>query len=141
MSKMETLEQFYESKLDFMPDSLRREMGHFNVFKLDPYIGKDAKPTPYRRRDYFKVMIVIGNGKFHYADKVIEVENHALVFSNPQIPYSWEQRDRITGGFFCIFDQAFFQQYGNLGNYSVFQPEGNHVFELTTEQVTFLQGL
>lgn len=140
MSKGESIEEFYKNKYDFMPDNLRKEIGHFNVFKLDPYVGKGAKPTPYRRRDYFKITLVKGNGKFHYADKVVEVQKCAIVFSNPQIPYSWEQRDRIIGGYFCIFDQAFFHHYGNLNQYSVFQPDGSHVFELTGEQLKLLSA-
>lgn len=99
MDKVETIQEFYQSKHEWMPDNIRKEIGHFNVFRLDPYVGKGAKPAPYRRRDYFKVMLVNGNGKFHYADKVIDVQKHALVFSNPQIPYSWEERDHIDGGF------------------------------------------
>jgi hypothetical protein len=34
-------------------------------------------------------MLVIGNSKVHYADKVVEVQKQALSFSNPQIPYKW----------------------------------------------------
>ncbi|MET0758958.1 MAG: AraC family transcriptional regulator [Flavobacterium sp.] len=108
------------------------------MFKLDPYAGKGAKPAPYRRRDYFKITLVNGNGKFLYADKEIEVQKQALVFSNPQIPYSWEQRDRIIGGCFCIFNQDFFHHYGNLNHYTLFQPDGNHAFELTDEQLTLV---
>jgi AraC family transcriptional activator of pobA len=138
MSKGESIQEFYENKYDFMPDNLRKEIGHFNVFKLEPYVGNGAKPAPYKRRDYFKITLVKGNGKFHYADKVVEVQKSAIVFSNPQIPYSWEQRDRIIGGYFCIFDQAFFHHYGNLNQYSLFQPDGNHVFEITDEQLKTL---
>ncbi|MFV5697397.1 helix-turn-helix domain-containing protein [Flavobacterium sp. ZT3R17] len=140
MSKGESIQEFYENKYDFMPDNLRKEIGHFNVFKLEPYVGKGAKPAPYKRRDYFKITLVKGNGKFHYADKVVEVQKSAIVFSNPQIPYSWEQRDRIIGGYFCIFDQAFFHHYGNLNQYSLFQPDGNHVFEITDEQLKILSA-
>lgn len=141
MSKLETLKEFYESKFQSVPDDLRKEMGHFNVFKLDPYVGEGAKPAPYRRRDYYKITLLEGNGKFLYADKEIAVQNYALVFSNPQIPYSWQDRDRITSGDFCIFDQNFFYQYGNLNQYSLFQPNGNHVFELKKDQFIFLKGI
>ncbi len=135
MSKVETIEEFYKSKFDWMPDNIRSEIGHFNVFKLDPFVGANAKPVPYKRRDYYKIMLVIGNGRVHYADKVVEVQKQALSFSNPQIPYKWEHTDHIRSGVFCVFNQHFFHQYGNLNQYSLFQPEGTHVFELTDEQV------
>lgn len=141
MSKVETIEEFYQRKFDGMPDNFRNGIGHFNVFKLDPFVGDKAQPVPYKRRDYYKIMLVIGNSKVHYADKVVEVQKQALSFSNPQIPYKWEHLDRIRKGFFCIFNQHFFHQYGNLNQYEVFQPNGTHIFELTDEQVGKVQSI
>jgi AraC-like DNA-binding protein len=135
MSKIETIEQFYKRKFDWVPDNLKNEIGHFNVFRLDPYVGANAKPVPYSRRDFFKITITLGSGKVYFADKVHEVKKQALTFSNPQIPYKWEHLDKITGGVFCIFDQHFFHQFGNLGQYAVYQPGGNRVFELSDEQL------
>lgn len=138
MSKVETIEEFYQRKYDFMPDALRKEIGHFNVFKLDPFSGNTTKPVPYKKRDYFKITLLVGESTIQYADKAIQLQKQALVFSNPQIPYSWEHTDSIHHGYFCIFDQAFFHQYGNLNQYSLFQPDGNHVFEITDEQLKTL---
>ena len=135
ISKVDTLEDFYKRKFDWMPDNIRNEIGHFNVFKLDSYIGGNPKPVPYKRRDYFKIMLVIGNSKVHYADTIAQVKKQALTFSNPQIPYAWENLCNIRGGVFCIFNQHFFHQYGNLNQYAIFQPGGTHVFELSDSQV------
>lgn len=141
MDKIETIEEFYNTKNYRAPAHLPNEIGHFNVFKLAPFIGLNAKPIPYRRRDYFKISLIIGNSKVHYADKVFEVQKQALVFSNPQIPYNWEQKESIRSGFFCVFDTAFFHQYGNLNQYMVFQPIGTPVFELSDEQLDKVTGL
>ena len=127
--------------MDWMPENIRNEIGHFNVFRLEPFVGERAKPVPYKRRDYFKIMLVIGSSRVHYADQVVEVQRQALSFSNPQIPYKWEHLETVKGGMFCIFNRHFFHQFGNLGQYSVFQPGGTHVFELTDEQVTKLTGV
>ena len=139
MNKVETIEEFYKRKFDWMPDNIKKEIGHFNVFKLEPLVGPNAGIVPYKRRDYFKIMLVIGNSKVHYADKVVEVKKQALSFSNPQIPYKWEHLDTIRSGAFCIFNQHFFHQFGNLNQYSLFQPNGTHIFELTVHQVSQLQ--
>ncbi len=141
MDKIETIEEFYKRKFDWMPDNLKNEIGHFNVFNLEPFVGDKAQPVPYKRRDYYKIMLVIGNSKVHYADKVVEVKKQALSFSNPQIPYKWEHLDNIRSGSFCIFNQHFFHQYGNLNQYSVFQPNGTHIFELSDEQVEKLAAI
>lgn len=141
MNKIETIEDFYKRKVHWIPDNLRNEIGHFNVFRVEPVIGGNAKPVPYKRRDFFKVTLAVGNNKILYADKILEVEKQALVFSNPQIPYKWEDLEKIERGFFCIFNQQFFHQYGDLHQYSVFQPTGDHLFELTDEQVVRVQAI
>jgi AraC family transcriptional regulator, transcriptional activator of pobA len=135
MEKIETLEEFYKRKFDWMPDTLKNEIGHFNVFNHEPVEAGKTKPIPYKRRDFYKIMLVIGNIDMLYADKVFTIKKQALFFSNPHIPYKCEHLERIESGFYCIFNQHFFHQYGNLNQYSVFQPNGNHVFELTDAQV------
>ena len=139
MGKAETLGDFYNRKQQWLPDNLHNDIGHFNVFRLEQLTDNTIKPSPYTRRDYFKITLLVDGSKIEYADKVIELKKPALVFTNPFIPYRWEHTDRIYHGIFCIFDQAFFHQYGNLNNYSPFQPNGNHVFELTDEQYGILQ--
>ena len=141
MNKVETIEDFYNAKFNWMPENIRSEIGHFNVFRLAPYVGNEAKPLPYRRRDFYKITLLVGNGKIHYADKVIEVKKQAVVFSNPLIPYKWEHTDHIRSGFFCIFNQGFFSKFGNLNEYAVFQPQGTQVFELTDEQLSQVSGV
>jgi AraC family transcriptional regulator, transcriptional activator of pobA len=141
MRKTDTIEDFYKSKFNWMPENIRNDIGHFNVFKLEPFVGDNAKPIPYKRRDYYKIMLVIGSSRVHYADKVIEVKKQALSFSNPQIPYKWEHLENVRSGMFCIFNQHFFHQYGNLNQYEVFQPNGPHIFELSDEQVSTVTGV
>jgi AraC family transcriptional activator of pobA len=141
MDKTETLEEFYMRKFDWIPDNLRKEIGHFNIFRLEPYV--EGKPTkiPYRRRDFYKITLVKGNSKVHFADKVVEVQKQALSFSNPQIPYKWEHLDRIREGIYCIFDNQFFHQFGQFQQYEVFQPQGSHIFELTNEQAAHISNI
>lgn len=138
MRSTETIADFYNRKYDWIPENIRREIGHFNVFKLDPFTGNHAKPVTYKKRDYYKVTLLVGESTILYADKELKIKKQALVFSNPLIPYSWDHTDTIHCGYFCIFDKAFFHQYGNVDKYSVFEPHGNHVFELNDQQLKIL---
>lgn len=140
MEKVESLEDLYKRKFDWIPDNLRNEIGHFNLFSLEP-IGEGTKPLPYKRRDFYKIMLIKGNSRVHFADRVIEVQKQALSFSNPQIPYRWEHLENHREGFYCIFNQQFFHQFGNLNQYDVFQPNGTHIFELTDEQIEKITGI
>lgn len=135
MESTETLQEFYKRKFNELPGTFTSDIGHFNLFKLDPYVEGAPRNTPYRRRDFYKIMLVKGQSEVHYADKIIEVKKQALSFSNPQIPYKWEHLDQIHEGVYCIFNQQLFQQFGQLNQYEVFRSNGQHVFELTDAQV------
>jgi len=43
-----------------VPDNLKKEIGHFNVFRFEDFVGKKAKPVPYSRKDYYKISLLIG---------------------------------------------------------------------------------
>lgn len=141
MEKLESIEDFYEKKLLFMPDNLKKEIGHFNVFVLDDFMGCSAKPIPYSRRDYFKISLIIGKNRVHYADKIVEIDKQVLFFANPQVPYNWEQVEEQQTGFFCVFTEAFFHQFGNLKEYPVFKPNGSPVFAIDDDQVEKIKGV
>ncbi|TYQ00184.1 AraC family transcriptional regulator [Tenacibaculum adriaticum] len=141
MNKEQTLEDLYEYRYNWIPDNLKEGIGHFNVFQLDDFIGKNPKPLSFNRRIYFKITLIFGKSRLHYADKVIDIKKQALVFSNPQIPYSWESIDDKQSGFFCVFTESFFKQFGKLTDYPIFQPNGNRVFELTDDQADIFKHI
>ncbi len=136
--KHESLEEFYTRKFDWIPENLSKDIGHINVFRLPHPV---TKPVPYRRRDFFKVTLCRGSSRIHYADNVFSFEKQALVFSNPFIPYKWEHMEGEVSGFYVIFNDRFFNQFGNLIQYEVFQPTGTHVFELDSTQFDYLCGI
>jgi AraC-like DNA-binding protein len=141
MSRIETIEEFYKKKFDRIPGNMKNEIGHFNVFHHEPVEPGKTKPLPYKRRDFYKIMLVKGNIHINYADQVVAVNKQAMYFSNPQIPYSCDHLERIETGVYCIFNQHFFHQFGDLKQYAVFQPAGNHVFELSDEQVEHVEAV
>ena len=141
MKSVESLEEFYQRKFEWVPEKLDQELGHFNMFPLEPWQDGQPPSIPYRRRDFYKIMLVKGNSRVHYADKVQEVKKQALSFSNPQIPYKWEHLDGIRDGIYCVFNSEFFHQFGHFADYEVFQPTGNHLFELSDEQLDQVQAI
>lgn len=140
MIKIERIKDFYIRKLGWVPDNLDHNIGHFNIFELDPFVGENAQPIPYAHRDFYKIMLVKGNGTVHYGDRKIEVNNCALSFSNPRIPYKWENTNQITGGYFCIFNDDFIKQFGKVNQYSVLNPHDKHIFELSEDQANKVQN-
>lgn len=134
MENPESLEEFYKRKFNWIPESLAQDIGHFNLFRLEPYFEGKLKAVPYRRRDFYKVMLVKGASTVHYADRIYEVKKQALSFSNPLVPYKWDHLTPETKGEYCIFNPHFFMNFGQIQQYEVFHPNGTHIFELTDEE-------
>ena len=115
------------------PDAARNNLGQFNIFPTQPYCGPAGKPAPYSRRSYYKISLVIGKNIYHYANRSIEIEDSALFFGNPMVPYSCSASGPQFGSF-CIFTPDFFKDFGALHTYPVFQPGGDPVYRLTPQQ-------
>ncbi|TGE06573.1 helix-turn-helix domain-containing protein [Hymenobacter fodinae] len=142
MSKPQTLEDFYRNKIHWMPENLQQDIGHFNVFRLDDFVGPKAGHLPYSRKDFYKITLVSGRSNYHYADKTVEIRGHALLFANPMVPYDWEPlNDQITG-YFCIFTEAFLQRHlaGTL-ELPMFKPGGQPLYTLRDEQLPAVRQL
>ena len=67
-----TLESFYKETAAVVPEGINKELGHFNVFKIEDLvaIGKKTGAMPYNRRAYYKISLISGRNKAEYADKV-----------------------------------------------------------------------
>jgi len=66
-----------------------------------------TRALAYGRRDYYKISLTTGRGRYQYAHRGVLLEQPALVFSNPLIPYSWEPLSAEQGGFLCLFTEGF----------------------------------
>lgn len=141
MEKPESLEEFYKRKFQWLPENLKNDLGHFNIFRLEPYFEGKEKSIPYRRRDFYKLMLVKGASTVHYADRVYEVKKQALSFSNPLVPYKWDHLGPHVTGVYCIFNPHFFVNFGQIQQYEVFHPNGTHIFELSDEETLEIERI
>ncbi|MDR6562460.1 AraC-like DNA-binding protein [Arcicella sp. BE140] len=142
ISTTETLEDFYQHKFNYLPENLKQDLGHFNVFRLEDCIA-GGTPINYSRRDFYKVSLIRGRNIYHYADKSIEIDGPTLIFFNPQVPYTWELISGETTGFFCIFKEAFFTENlrSNINDLPMFKIGGKPAFLLNEAQDEYLSGI
>src|SRR5688572_8212255 len=110
MARTETLEDFYRNKLNWLPDNLKKDIGHFNVLRMADCVVPQA-PIQYTRRDFYKIALIKGKHIYHYADKSLQVSGTTLIFFNPTVPYTYEPVSEEAGGYFCIFKEAFFTEH------------------------------
>ncbi|WP_369411824.1 AraC family transcriptional regulator [Chryseolinea lacunae] len=143
LEKTETLEDFYKNKFNWMPENLRKDIGHFNVFRLEDCMGPDKAPVQYSRRDFYKVSVMRGKHVYHYADKSLEVSGTSLIFFNPKVPYTFEQLSGDPTGYFCIFKEAFFTQTlrQGIGDLPMFQPGNKPSYVLTKSQDKYVANV
>jgi len=140
-----SLEEFYKETASLVPEGINKEIGHFNVFKIeDLFARKGYRVMPYNRRAYYKISMISGRNKAEYADKVVDIEKNALLFATPKIPYNWLPEDDDQHGYFCIFTHDFLVQNKSgvvLDDLPIFQPGGYPIFQLTdeaSEDITFI---
>jgi len=104
---IESLADFYKRIIrNAEPTDTAHKQGneYFDVQPSRCNIGK----TSFSYRDFYKIALVTHIGKLYYADKWIQVDRPAILFSTPLIPYAWEATDEgIGNGYFCVFNEAF----------------------------------
>jgi AraC family transcriptional regulator, transcriptional activator of pobA len=151
-----TLEQFYKQLSGssgaedgpgyLLPDGITREIGHFNVFKIDELVAKiSTRPVmPYNRRAYYKISLIRGHNRAEYADKVIDIPQNALLFATPRIPYNYVPQDTKQAGYFCIFTDEFLVQSKSgvlLDELPIFKAGGIPIFQLSKAEVEELDAI
>lgn len=143
MNQTETIEEFYKRVPQANASGHRLNnagAGHFNVYTRNLCRAQ----TPYSRRDFYKVSLILGEGKLHYADKWIAIDCPALLFSNPMIPYSWEASSEKQEGWFCLFTEAFInanERKDGLQDSPLFRIGGNPVFFINQIQQKELSAI
>jgi AraC-like DNA-binding protein len=141
-----TIEDFYRQTSSIIPEGINKEIGHFNVFRIDDMIAHTKKKgtMPYNRRAYYKISMIRGRNKAEYADKVINIEKNALLFATPKIPYNYVPLDENQSGLFCIFTPEFLVQTKSgivLDDLPIYQPGGYPIFQVSDEQAEEISAI
>lgn len=128
-----TIEEFYKEKLNGLPENYQQGIGHFNVFKTEDCFHNGQATVQYSRREFYKISLVRGRNRYHYADKSMEVDGSTLMFFNPLVPYTYESCSAEISGYFCIFTEAFFTEKirGGLSDLPMFSASGRPGYALT----------
>lgn len=136
MPGTQSLDAFYARKFDKTPPLPPSGAGDFNVFRLADSGSRSAPPSPYARYDFYKVMLIRGKHRCHYADKSIAFDGSTLLFFNPAVPYRFERLDDQSTGFFCVFKESFYTESVRNGIHDLpmFAPGGQPAYTLTEKQ-------
>jgi len=139
----ESLEQFYRDKFNCLSEDFQKNIGQFNVFRIEDRIRTGTTSPTFIRRDFFKIMLFQGGNVFHYGNKSIPVSGNTLLFFNPQVPYTYDPLTSGTSGYFCVFKDEFFKENLrlNLSELPVFAAGSQPVFGLDEEQTNEVKSI
>lgn len=124
----------------FLAEQGRSDIGHFNVFNTRDFYQSQCGSKPrmtYSRRLYYKISLIRGHNKVEYADKVVEIQDCALLFATPKIPYYYQPLDANQAGCFCVFTPDFLPKAKTgfvLDQLPVFSNNSEFVYALTPQQ-------
>lgn len=99
-----------EDERVWMPGEIGKDVQHFNVFYVKHNRDDKFNCKPFNRKSLYKISLLKGNTRLNYADKTIDFDR-ALLFTNPNIPYSWEHLESEQSSYFCVFTEEFFDQF------------------------------
>ncbi|MGV3697465.1 helix-turn-helix domain-containing protein [Flavobacterium sp.] len=142
-----TIKEFYQDVFgnicpviaSFLDETTTSDIGHFNVFDISElYKTCAGKPAmPYNRRTYYKISLIHGKNKVEYADKVIDIDDYAILFATPKIPYKYTPLDSSQSGHFCVFTKDFITKSNSgliVDDIPIFNPNSDFIYHITEEQ-------
>lgn len=136
MSKTENLQDFYndpQNNFLIIPGQ-NEKSSHINVFER----WNCSSVKAFTRRDYYRIVLIIGSGIFTYADKKIEINRPSLFIGNKTTPYSWIPLSPEQKGWVCVFSEHFLQfdnQIALQHNFPVFNMDKAPVYILDDKQL------
>jgi AraC family transcriptional regulator, transcriptional activator of pobA len=144
--KPTSLEEFYKEINTNLPEGIRKEIGHFNVFDVAELFAKSKgqKIMPYNRRAYYKISYINGKNNAEYADKVLHIDKPSLLFATPKIPYHWTPVDMNQKGHFCVFTEDFMLKSKSgvtLDELPVFKANGFPIIELSESDAKEIEAI
>jgi len=136
MKNMDDITDFYQKKDLNVPAYFQWGTGHFDVMKIDTLQKRNDAISllSFVRKNFYKIKLVEGKCRCHFADKTVEIDGYALIFIHPMIPFLLEETHEPIKEHFCIFNEDFFDHFGNIKAYPVFQNNQESIFNLTEKE-------
>ena len=116
----------------FLEDQSTNDIGHFNVFSIADMLCRKKGQMPYNRRTYYKISLINGKNHIEYADKVLDIEDRAILFATPKIPYRYVPQDSNQKGHFCVFTKEFMTKSKTgllIDDLPIFKPNSDFIFQ------------
>lgn len=128
----ESVKEFHDARsIPIVDDGYTNAYG---VFALEQSGFSSEKPAKYCRRDFYKIALIRGENRCHYANKSIQLSGSTLIFFSPNVPYTWEPLTDETG-YFTIFKESFYAEgfRKDIKQLPMFAPDCKPAYKLSSE--------
>lgn len=83
-------------------------------FKISRNRVPKCGPTAFGRRNYYMIILSVGESKVHYDDRMLHLDGVYLFLANAQVPYATEIVSENQTGSSCVFTEKFIQPVARL---------------------------
>lgn len=103
-----------------------------------------SKRLIFSDRNYYSIVLQLGKGKFSYKDKCVLVDQPAILYGSPILPYAWEstlQKDNHDELYYKIFfDESFLGDIGDaLTDTPFYNNDKEPILFLNSEDVVYIK--
>lgn len=136
MKISENIEDFYRDKNLKAPSGIDWQSGYFDIIKITSSLQRESLISEFSfyRKNLYKIKLIKGQCKCHYASRSIDVKGHALIFVAPTNPFILEEVNGMVEEYFMVFNEYFFNNYGTINSYPVFQDPEHSIFNLSESE-------
>ncbi len=117
--------------------------GPVSVYRIEDFATGSWFPP--RRRDFYKVKLLVqAHGVLGYAGRSLAIQQPALIFAHPHMPFSWQRLGGQETGYACLFAEEFVSpqlKTGSVADSPLFRLGGNPVLFPPPEAVGRLSSL
>ncbi|MDJ1503050.1 helix-turn-helix transcriptional regulator [Xanthocytophaga agilis] len=143
MIQQQTLQDY---PFQYLSSSANQSKDIFAAYSIEDFSRETAQVSSiYCRRDFYKITLISGDATYSYGDRqvMLQAGQYALLFTNREIPYKWEIHSGTCQGYGCVFTDDFLPLHTYLrpSDWTVFDPNGQSLFYLNTEQVELFSNL
>ena len=143
MKLPDNIEDFYRDKNLSIPSDIDWQSGYFDIIKITSSPQRESLISQFSfyRKNLYKIKLIKGQCKCHYASRSINVEGFALIFVAPTNPFILEEVNGMVEEYFIVFNGYFFNNYGTIDSYPVFQDPEHSIFNLTESEYSEFERL
>ena len=143
MKLPDNIEDFYRDKNLSIPSSIDWQSGYFDIIKITSSLQRESLISQFSfyRKNLYKIKLIKGQCKCHYASRSIDVKGFALIFVAPTNPFILEEVNGMVDEYFIVFNGSFFNNYGTIDSYPIFQNPEHSIFNLTESEYSEFERL